>query len=462
MPRPSEKTIKRLFAVSRNICAFEGCRCTLVDIESGSNIGEICHIKGNKPGSARYDENQSEKDRHGFDNLIVLCNKDHKIVDDTPDMYTVEVLLKMKDRHEKAGQELSENDLRVGKFTSDYSKNYGTIATTQSGNITVINGITVLEARQIALDLFEANFYRLSERAGEIATTRAKAFLDNFINIIHSQNPNDLENLEDPDFQYALFNAEKAFARSGDIELGNLLTNLLIDRVKSNNNTIVSIVLNESIEVVPKLTPLHFDCLSLVLIVSQSNEYHKCLSDFVDFLKNSVLPFISGASLLESTFRHLEYVGCGILNSFSRSMENYLKTFYSSYLSEGISNEVVNELILHFPDLADSFSPYIYDNQLWQVCDSNHIYLSKRFEGYGISQKAQEKLLSIQKSYLMTDERVSEKLIELCPEFKNMISLWSNSSIGQLRLTSVGASIAISNLKRITGSEISLADYIAL
>ncbi|HEU5408871.1 MAG TPA: hypothetical protein VFU48_13970, partial [Nitrospira sp.] len=97
---PSRPTVKRLFAVSGNLCAFPKCATPLVDPQSGSIVGEVCHIKGEKPGAARYDSAQTNEQRHGFDNLILLCNVHHKIVDDDNTAYTVERLLQMKQQHE--------------------------------------------------------------------------------------------------------------------------------------------------------------------------------------------------------------------------------------------------------------------------------------------------------------------------------------------------------------------------
>src|SRR5947209_5850094 len=89
---PSRPTVKRLFAVSGNRCAFPKCSTPLVDAGSGSIIGEICHIKGEKPTAVRYDAAQSQEDRHGFDNLILFCGVHHKVVDDNESAYTFERL----------------------------------------------------------------------------------------------------------------------------------------------------------------------------------------------------------------------------------------------------------------------------------------------------------------------------------------------------------------------------------
>jgi hypothetical protein len=59
MNSPSNKTIKRLFALSGNACAFPKCPVFLVDEDNGSVVGEICHIKARNPHGARYDSTQT-------------------------------------------------------------------------------------------------------------------------------------------------------------------------------------------------------------------------------------------------------------------------------------------------------------------------------------------------------------------------------------------------------------------
>jgi hypothetical protein len=94
----SDVTIKRLFAVSNNICAFPDCPAPLVEGETF--VGEVCHIKSASKGHPRYDPIQSEAERHGFDNLLVLCRKHHKIIDTEVDHYPPEALVEMKKAHE--------------------------------------------------------------------------------------------------------------------------------------------------------------------------------------------------------------------------------------------------------------------------------------------------------------------------------------------------------------------------
>jgi hypothetical protein len=107
---PEVKTIKRLFAVSGNQCAFTGCKTTLVD-PSGKVTGRICHVKGRNPGAKRYDETQTSRERHGFANLLLMCPIHHDVIDDDEVTYTVARLTEMKSAHESrfaAGAEPSD------------------------------------------------------------------------------------------------------------------------------------------------------------------------------------------------------------------------------------------------------------------------------------------------------------------------------------------------------------------
>jgi hypothetical protein len=107
---PTSRTVKRLFALSQNRCAFPKCQVPIVE-ESGTVTGQICHIKARRQGGPRYDALQSDEERHSFENLILLCAVHSKIVDSEPKQYTVDRLHAMKASNEQRGTaELSQAD----------------------------------------------------------------------------------------------------------------------------------------------------------------------------------------------------------------------------------------------------------------------------------------------------------------------------------------------------------------
>jgi hypothetical protein len=72
----------------------------IVQISTGVLVGEVCHVKAASPAGPRFDPQQSAAERHGYQNLILMCAKHHIVIDDDEESYTVERLLKMKATHE--------------------------------------------------------------------------------------------------------------------------------------------------------------------------------------------------------------------------------------------------------------------------------------------------------------------------------------------------------------------------
>lgn len=141
MGQPTTTTIKRLFALSGNICAFPGCQLPI--IESGGTVtGEICHIHARNSGGPRFDESQSDAERNDFDNLILLCRAHHKVVDSQIDSYSADVLREIKEIHqnvagrpERPADSVFAKILLNGLQQIDISDNTGNIAINSPGAI---------------------------------------------------------------------------------------------------------------------------------------------------------------------------------------------------------------------------------------------------------------------------------------------------------------------------------------
>lgn len=102
MLEPTVKTVKALFGLSGNQCAFTGCAEEMVHFTPNEivTLGQVCHIKGERPGAKRYDRTQTAENRRSYENLILLCTKHHVIIDGDERTYTVGLLREMKKAHE--------------------------------------------------------------------------------------------------------------------------------------------------------------------------------------------------------------------------------------------------------------------------------------------------------------------------------------------------------------------------
>lgn len=100
---PRDSTVRRLFALSMNQCAFPDCSTPILDRNTNTILAEICHIHAKNKKGLRYDELQTSEERHGFENLILMCSVHHKIIDAPENLteFSADRLREIKTEHEQ-------------------------------------------------------------------------------------------------------------------------------------------------------------------------------------------------------------------------------------------------------------------------------------------------------------------------------------------------------------------------
>lgn len=178
MKDPSLTTIKRLFALSNNTCAFPKCNVFII-AESGSVTGKLCHIKARNPSGPRYDPNQNDDERNAVSNLILLCAQHHDIIDKEPHIYTVDILQEMKEAHEKKGRKeiLSEDSIFAGILLNDYRQ---IVISDNRGNI-VIDSPGAIQANTVNIKTQRKNIKVLPPEGTISSDLRMKGYIKHLI-----------------------------------------------------------------------------------------------------------------------------------------------------------------------------------------------------------------------------------------------------------------------------------------
>lgn len=98
----TQKTLKRLYGLSGNQCAAPDCKRLLIARDEKSIISKICHIEAASGEGPRYNRSMTDKERAHFDNLILLCDECHTIIDNKENetKYSVTLLKEWKKNHE--------------------------------------------------------------------------------------------------------------------------------------------------------------------------------------------------------------------------------------------------------------------------------------------------------------------------------------------------------------------------
>lgn len=349
-------------------------------------------------------------------------------------------------------------------LNKDQNQNIGdsAIAVQAGGSVTLVNvGVSVSEAREIALDVAKTTFYELTGVAKDLASTRVEEITNRIIAKLESDFPGGLQKAIDPDFQYALFTVQKEFARNGDEDLGDLLVDLLVDRSKQDQRDILQIVLNESISTAPKLTDTNLAVLAVIFLFKYTQNFdvrnHQMLGDYLD---KHLLPFVSKLSKNSAGFQHLEFTGCGSKGISSYTLEGLIGTTYQGYFLKGFDqSEIENRGILVGPD-PRFFMQCLNDPSKLQVRTNNVEVLGKYLDQEGVSAEDKVKIMELFNLGKMSEAEINEKLIALRPYMSEVFDIWTNSPMETFNLTSVGMAIGHANIKRLIGEFASLSIWI--
>jgi hypothetical protein len=349
-------------------------------------------------------------------------------------------------------------------LNKDQSQNIGdsAIAVQAGGSVTLMNvGITVSEARQIALDVAKTTFYELSGAAKDIAIARVEDITNRIIKKLESDFPGGLQKAVDPDFQCALLTVQKEFARNGDEDLGELLVDLLIDRSKQDQRDLLQIVLNESLSTAPKLTDENLAALSAIFLFMYTQHHSVCNHQMLgEYLDRNLLPFAPKLSKNLAGFQHLEFTGCGSIGFSGGSLEGIIGTTYQGQFLKGFDqSEIASRGISVGPD-PRFFIKCLNDPLKLQVRANSEEVLVKTLDQEGISPEDKAKIIELFNLGKMSESEINEKLIALRPYMSEVLDIWKNSSMKTFTLTSVGMAIGHANIKRLIGEFASLSMWI--
>lgn len=124
-------TVRRLDTLSGNECAHPTCQKKLIAEDGVSIISKICHITAASAEGPRYDASMTDDERRGFDNLILLCDEHHVIIDNKANesTYSTSLLKEWKSNHEKKILELISNKNLLSKHPLALNKVINSIGT---------------------------------------------------------------------------------------------------------------------------------------------------------------------------------------------------------------------------------------------------------------------------------------------------------------------------------------------
>ncbi len=339
----------------------------------------------------------------------------------------------------------------------------GDNSTNLQGHQVIVNqGITYSDAKEIANDVFKANFIELKQDAAVIAQERAEEVTDKFIAQLNERHPESIGEFEKPAMQDALFTVQKQYAISGDGDLGDLLVDILVDRAAEPKRNMVQIVLDESLGIAPKLTVEQFDTLTLnFLLVSTRRLDVKNYDELISHFDKRIIPFVENLSDSHSDYTHIEYLGCGHIRPGNYGqLESRIRETYKAFFSQGFTEEELFAEVGEGHNLQGLIIRCFHEPEKLQIGVLDEEVLDQVAEKNGLNDETKQKLKQYFQKTTKPQNEVKSLLLEAIPSMEKVFEVWDKSPFNQLELTSVGIAIAHANYRRKTGDTLDLSIWI--
>lgn len=259
------------------------------------------------------------------------------------------------------------------------------------------------------------------------------------------------EEFKNPDMQYTFVEAQKAYIRLGTPELETILSNLLVDRAKESDRTLLQIALAEAVSVVPMLLPSQLDILALCFRLRYTcNNMINSLSTFFKYIQEEILPHVPHSIDKMSSFQHLVYTKTASIDIGEISLENIFVETYGGLFLSGYVPEELNDVIQKYPNF---FIRCIQDQSKVQINSISRKSLDEQLSS--INNMPEKDKIFIQEHFsnnLMSPNAVKDFICSNVPSSKILFSQWNDTYLKHLTLTSVGIVLGANRSKQISGT----------
>ncbi|MGG0052085.1 LPO_1073/Vpar_1526 family protein [Bacillus atrophaeus] len=220
------------------------------------------------------------------------------------------------------------------------------------------NGITLADAKEIANDVFEKNMYKLTSIAETTAKERADFLVSKMLSKIDQEAEKEklIGKFSDPDIQYILYTSQKSFARNGDQDLGEVLSNLFIERLKSGEDDFKKLIMNEAIEIVPRLTNKQIEVLTLnYTMIQMKINGISSLEDYRKMFYKIINPFIPSELPAANDCVHLDFCRVAKLDmGYRTSVSDITRIAYPEIFPQVLSEaETLTYITKSIPEFLD-------------------------------------------------------------------------------------------------------------
>ena len=311
--------------------------------------------------------------------------------------------------------------------------------------VTVHHGISLAEARQIAIDVTRTEILALQHSAIKTVQDRISHIADEITEEVRQRLNGDFSIFGEPDFQFILHNVGVSFAKTGDTSIEKLLVKLVGERATEKSRSAKQSILNEAIEICGKITERQLIILTSIFVPMHTIAEAKNLKELGAYLEETIAGPLKDFSEDELEFDHLEFSRCiSARVAVNAKLIDYIRDGYAQFFANGIPEERI----------PSNLKGYLYDKDLFTISDDdqrkvypislNRDELKKQLALKPITEEDRKFLEELYTSFTFNKDITKKMIAGVSPNMNPIFEKWDRTQIENWQLTAVGKVLAMS------------------
>ncbi len=301
-------------------------------------------------------------------------------------------------------------------------------------------GLTIEETKRIIREVVRMEYSILFGEALREFQARANVLIDNIIEKVESTDPLLKQRFKEPSVQLTLNAVLKEYGKTGDLDLGEGLVDLMIEKLASEDGSIQSHIIDEAINILPKLNKDHL--IFLAMSFRFRNTYNTTLTDltkFNSYFQQWISLTLPITSIDEDFFKYLKFLRCvqdmPKINSY-KPYEELIQIFYGGLFNKGFDPQEVAPEIMTKLYNAQLITICLHDNTKFQISALNEEILKNRLNGFQESDKIQ--ILKMFTDNIIPQTEIKEYLLSQNKKWSDLLNFLNDKNFNCYELSTVG------------------------
>lgn len=321
------------------------------------------------------------------------------------------------------------------------------------------HGLGYNDVKEICRDVIRQELAIVTREASDTLNKEISTFENQFVERLEKlENPQVIDKLKTPKLQFSLHDAMKEYAKTDDLDTKEELVDLLIERLKVDENTTEQYLIDEAIKILPNLSKPQVYLLGALTVRKVINQGFSIIVENNLRKRAMIFEYLNEISTLD--IHYLKLVNCCADMSGTKyyiPLIDMMKTSYDLLFRHHIEEPAYDAFIQNAPNISTINSCQL----VYRKGNTNEIYLyhsskSKLEEELRKENKIDEMPIVEQLINLFpqfTDNDIRTYLTSLNPNWEKAFKNFNKEDITHIDLTPVGTYIGRRIVKKVTKDE---------